>query len=70
MLKRLSQAQTKTSAGAITSTFQYASDGAGNRTSQTINGSTTSYTYNAANQLTAAGGTTFTYDANGNETSS
>jgi YD repeat-containing protein len=70
VLNRLLEAQTKTSAGAVTSRFQYAYDGASNRTSQTINGSTTSYTYNAANQLTAAGGTTFTYDANGNETSS
>jgi hypothetical protein len=33
-------------------------DGNGNRLSQTLNGTMTSYSYNAANQLTAAGATT------------
>ena len=48
--------------------YRYAYDGAGNRVSQTVNGQTKSYSYNAANQLTAAGATTYAYDANGNET--
>ena len=38
----------------------------GDRATQTIDGATISYRYNAANQLTAAGGTTYSYDANGN----
>ena len=70
VLNRLLEAQAKNSGGAVISDYQYAYDGASNRTSQTVNGSTTSFMYNAANQLTAAGGTTFTYDANGNETGS
>lgn len=59
----------------ITSTYGY--DGAGNRTAYNPNSrlpGNTSYTYNAANELTSystsgvSGSTTFTYDANGNET--
>jgi RHS repeat-associated protein len=37
-------------------------------TSQTVNGSTTSYSYDAANELTADGATNYTYDLNGNRT--
>lgn len=33
-----------------------------------MNGVTTSYSYNAADQLTAAGSLTYSYDGNGNET--
>ena len=36
--------------------------------SQTINGSQSSLSYNAANELTAAGSTTYSFDGNGNET--
>ncbi|HEX6699608.1 MAG TPA: DUF6531 domain-containing protein [Gaiellaceae bacterium] len=43
-------------------------DGVGNRLSETRNGSNTTYTYNAADQLTLAGASTYTYDASGNET--
>jgi RHS repeat-associated protein len=50
--------------------WSYAYDANGNRTSETFNGATTSYTYNAANQLTAVGATTFAYDFNGNLVSS
>jgi RHS repeat-associated protein len=49
-------------------TYQYTYDGNGNLLSQTYNGGTTNYTYNAANEITAAGSTTYTYDANGNMT--
>lgn len=49
--------------------FAYQYDKAGNRTQQTINGTTTSFTYNSANQLTStSAGVTYTYDANGNLT--
>ncbi|HEX5506294.1 MAG TPA: hypothetical protein VFW96_27000 [Thermomicrobiales bacterium] len=64
-LNRLTRAQR---GGTDPSDFQYAYDGAGNRTTQTANGTPISYTSNAANELTAAGSTTYTYDANGNET--
>jgi YD repeat-containing protein len=40
----------------------------GNVASQTINGSQSSLSYNAANELTAAGSTTYSFDGNGNET--
>ena len=49
--------------------ISYVYDAAGNRVSQTVNGVVTDYTTNALNQYTAAGGTTYTYDANGNMTS-
>lgn len=53
--------------------YQYAFDVAGDRTQQivTVAGSptTTTYTYNALNQLTSDGTHTLTYDANGNLTS-
>lgn len=48
--------------------FQYSFDGNGNRLSQTAGGTTTNYSYNAANELTAGGGISYTYDNNGNLT--
>ncbi len=48
--------------------YQYTYDGAGNRLTQTVNGTTTTYTYNNASELTAAGSITYSYDANGNLT--
>jgi YD repeat-containing protein len=44
----------------------YTYDANGNRTSRTSAGSTTTYTYNDADRLTAAGGVAHTYDNNGN----
>jgi YD repeat-containing protein len=38
-------------------------------TAEQLNGSTTSYTYDSANQLTAAGSATYSYDSAGNRTS-
>jgi RHS repeat-associated protein len=43
-------------------------DDVGNRLTEQRSSGTTSYTYNAANELTQAGSTTFDYDQNGNQT--
>lgn len=52
--------------GAATS---YAYDPVGNRTSKSVSGgATTSYSYDRADRITAAGGTSYTVDANGNRT--
>ncbi len=44
-------------------------DGVGNRLSEARPTGTTSYTYNASDELTQAGATAYTYDQNGNELS-
>jgi RHS repeat-associated protein len=67
VLNRLTGAQTT---GPSPASYAYAYDGANNRTGQTVNGATTAYSYNAADELTAAGGTTYSYDLNGNQTGS
>ena len=46
--------------------ISYAYDAAGNRVSQSVNGVVTFYTTNALNEYSAVGGTTYTYDADGN----
>ncbi len=49
-------------------TQSYTYDPMGNRLTKVNNGVTTSYTYDNADQMTAAGGVTFGYDNNGNQT--
>jgi RHS repeat-associated protein len=49
--------------------IRYTYDAVGNRLTETRPSGTTSYTYNAGNEMTAAGSTTYTYDDNGNQTS-
>jgi RHS repeat-associated protein len=44
-------------------------DGVGNRLTEVRPAGTTSYTYNAADELTQAGSTAYTYDQNGNQLS-
>jgi RHS repeat-associated protein len=61
-----------TVAGSQTASYQYTYDGAGNRTIQIANGTTTSYAYNAGNELSSAtphGGAAraFTYDGAGDQ---
>jgi RHS repeat-associated protein len=58
-------------AGAVIHDTSYTYDLAQNRTSMTnhLTSSTTTYTYNAMNQMLTAGNMSFTYDANGNTVS-
>jgi RHS repeat-associated protein len=65
---RLVRARTTASGGAVTADFQYGYDAAGNRTSQDLDGTQTTFSYNAGNQLTQGGSTTYSYDQNGNLT--
>jgi RHS repeat-associated protein len=69
-LDRLTRALTTNSSGATTADYAYGYDPAGNRTSETVNGATTSATFNAADQLTSRGSVSYSYDANGNQTGS
>ncbi len=54
----------------VTRTHAYAYDPAGNRTSETAGSTTTSASFDDANQLTARGATTFTYNGAGDLTGS
>ena len=65
---RLTNLQHKNSSGTILANFTYTYDQASRMTSQVVNGSTTSYSYDAANELTADGATNWTYDSTGNRT--
>jgi RHS repeat-associated protein len=56
----------RTGTGALTQSFVY--DSRNNRTSFTSGGSTTTATYDAANQMVTSGGQALTYDRNGNLT--
>lgn len=78
----LATAVTTNSAGTTTDSREWDYDNAGNRVEQVVNGTTTSYAYNEANQLCWAytgsstagcaspptGAVQYRYDANGNET--
>ena len=85
-LGRLKIAEERDAAGGVVKSYHYAYDANSNRCAQRIlpgpaqfpfdctaqpNANTTTYSHNAADQLTQltqAGATTFTYDGNGNET--
>ena len=56
-----------TTTGPNAATYSYTYDLNGNMTSKTVNGVTTTYTVNAANEVTNSG---YAFDANGNQTSS
>ncbi|PEJ57972.1 hypothetical protein CN692_10795 [Bacillus sp. AFS002410] len=49
-------------------TNSYSYDAVGNRTSETRNGVTDNFTYNAANQISTKNGTAYSYDKDGNLT--
>src|SRR5207249_1458574 len=52
--------------GTALATYVYSYDGASVLTSEVVNGTRITYSYDAADQLTADGTNTYTYDANGN----
>jgi len=64
-LDRLSYARID---GPNAGSYTYGYDAVGNLTSKTVNGVTTTFSYNAANELTSGAGLTYTYDADGNLT--
>ncbi len=63
--KRLDGA-TRVVTGGGTTTYDYVYDPACNRTQKTVNGSTTTYTYNSLDQLISDGTITYVYDEFGN----
>jgi RHS repeat-associated protein len=65
VVNRLTSATTKSTSGSTVSSYGYSYDGAGNMTSQTVNGTQTSYSYNAASELSSQGAT---YNAAGDLT--
>jgi RHS repeat-associated protein len=83
-LGRLKTAEERNSGGTVVKTYQYDYDANSNRCAQRItagpapsaledcddpaDATTTTYSYNAADQLTRAGTTDLSYDGNGNET--
>jgi len=71
-LNRLTDALTKTSGGVQSSDYGYTYDGAGNRLTSTVNGVSTTYSYNFDNELirSTLGNViaNYSYDGNGNLT--
>jgi YD repeat-containing protein len=65
---RLQTLQAKNGSGTTLENFTYTYDLASRVTSQQVNGATTSYQYDATNQLTSDGVKSYSYDANGNRT--
>ena len=52
--------------GNVIGSYSYTYDTAGWLTSQTVNGVTTNFSYDATGQLIQAGSQSYSYDANGN----
>jgi YD repeat-containing protein len=67
-LNRLTQAVQKNSGGTQLHNYQYGFDPASNMTSLTRDSTTITKTFNAANEMTQANTTTYSYDGNGNRT--
>jgi RHS repeat-associated protein len=63
---RLTSLQDRNSGGSFLANYTYAYDAASQATSEQLNGTTTSYGYDAANELTSFGSTNYSYDLNGN----
>ncbi len=65
---RLSNEQQLSGSGTVLVSYVYSYDAAGRLSAETYNGATTSYSYDAMGELTAAGSTNYSYDLNGNRT--
>src|SRR5207249_11984232 len=65
---RVSNLQHRNSAGSLLANYTYTYDLASRVTTETANGSTTTYSYDSTNQVTNDSATTYTYDLNGNRT--
>lgn len=63
---RLQSETYKDAGGNVLRQIGYTYDAVGNRSTLNDSGTTTTYTYNANDQLTSDGASTFAYDANGN----
>ncbi len=63
---RLTGETRRDGSGAVTAQASYTYDAAGNRTAMTAGGQTTTYSYNALDQLTNAGAKQYSYDGRGN----
>jgi RHS repeat-associated protein len=67
---RLSGITQTSSSGAVLASYAYSYDPGNRLSSETVDGVTTSYSYNGADELTADGSVTFSYDPAGNRTNS
>ncbi len=65
---RITDIQQRNGSGTVLETFAYSFDNANRVTTETVNGSTTTYAYDANNELTGDGLNTYTYDGTGNRT--
>jgi RHS repeat-associated protein len=66
--ERLTNLQHQNATGSNLLNFTYTYDLASRVTTETLNGTTTTYSYDATNELTNDSAVTYTYDANGNRT--
>jgi RHS repeat-associated protein len=66
--ERLTNLQYSDSSGTSIGSYVYGYDPGNRLTAETLNGSTTSYGYDAGNEVTQAGTATYGYDADGNRT--
>jgi RHS repeat-associated protein len=65
---RLSNLQHKNGSGGLLANYTYTYDLGSRVLTETLNGGTTTYGYDATNELTSDGTATYTYDLNGNRT--
>jgi YD repeat-containing protein len=66
--ERLSNQQDATGSGTVYANYTYTYDPASNIQTETLNGTTTTYSYDNIKELTGEGTNTFSYDATGNRT--